>query len=61
VPPRLREKCEATSPEFEAAIEMTGQALMHFNLPERDVLRVASTIRRERYGDTADKGGAAQA
>ncbi len=40
---------EVTSPEFEAAIEMTRQALIHFNMPAHDVLRVASTIRREQY------------
>jgi CPA2 family monovalent cation:H+ antiporter-2 len=40
---------EVTSPEFEAAIEMTRQALMYFNVPAHDVLQVASAIRRERY------------
>lgn len=40
---------EVTSPEFEAAIEMTRQALMYFNVPAHDVLRVASAIRHERY------------
>lgn len=49
---------EVTSPEFEAAIEMTRQALMHFNVSAHDVLRVASTMRRERYDDNAEKGGA---
>jgi CPA2 family monovalent cation:H+ antiporter-2 len=50
---------EVTSPEFEAAIEMTRQALLHFNLPAHDVLRVASAIRRARYepaGRTDDSG-----
>jgi CPA2 family monovalent cation:H+ antiporter-2 len=47
---------EVTSPEFEAAIEMTRQALMHFNVPAHDVLRVASVIRRERYDTASDKG-----
>lgn len=46
---------EVTSPEFEAAIEMTRQALMHFNVPAHDVLRVASEIRRERYNPAGDK------
>jgi monovalent cation:H+ antiporter-2, CPA2 family len=41
---------EVASPEFEAAIEMTRQALIHLNVPAYDILRVASTIRRERYG-----------
>jgi CPA2 family monovalent cation:H+ antiporter-2 len=47
---------EVTSPEFEAAIEMTRQALMHFNVPAHDVLRVASAIRHERYGLTSESG-----
>jgi hypothetical protein len=41
---------EVASPEFEAAIEMTRQALVHLNVPAYDILRVASAIRRERYG-----------
>ncbi|OFW04570.1 MAG: portal protein [Acidobacteria bacterium RIFCSPLOWO2_02_FULL_67_36] len=40
---------EVTSPEVEAAIEMTRQALMYFNVPPHDVLQVASAIRHERY------------
>ena len=40
---------EVTSPEFEAAIEMTRQSLMYFNVPAQDVLRVASAIRRAGY------------
>ena len=32
------------------AIEMTRQALIHLNVPAYDILRVASAIRRERYG-----------
>jgi CPA2 family monovalent cation:H+ antiporter-2 len=50
---------EVTSPEFEAAIEMTRQALMYFNVPAHDVLRVASEIRHERYamkGDSSVSG-----
>ena len=31
-------------------IEMTRQALIHLNVPAYDILRVASAIRRERYG-----------
>jgi CPA2 family monovalent cation:H+ antiporter-2 len=38
-----------TSPEFEAAIEMTRQALVYFNVPAHEVLQVASAIRHERY------------
>ncbi len=41
---------EVASPEFEAAIEMTRQALIHLNVPAYDILRVAGVIRRERYG-----------
>jgi CPA2 family monovalent cation:H+ antiporter-2 len=44
---------EVTSPEFEAAIEMTRQALLRFNLPAHEVLQVSSAIRRERYGIAA--------
>jgi monovalent cation:H+ antiporter-2, CPA2 family len=40
---------EVTSPEFEAAIEMTRQALVHCNVPAHEILQVASAIRRERY------------
>jgi CPA2 family monovalent cation:H+ antiporter-2 len=47
---------EVASPEIEAAIEMTQQALMYFNVPAHDVLRVASAIRRERYEGA--RGGA---
>jgi hypothetical protein len=38
-----------TSPEFEAAIEMTRQALTHLNVPADEILQVASTMRREGY------------
>lgn len=41
---------EVTSPEFEAGIEMTRQALLHLDVPAHDILRVASFIRRARYG-----------
>jgi CPA2 family monovalent cation:H+ antiporter-2 len=40
---------EVASPEIEAAIEMTQQALMYFNVPAHQVLQVASGIRHERY------------
>jgi monovalent cation:H+ antiporter-2, CPA2 family len=40
---------EVTSPEFEAAIEMTRQALTHLNVPADEILRVASAMRREGY------------
>jgi CPA2 family monovalent cation:H+ antiporter-2 len=56
---------EVTSPEFEAAIEMTRQALLHFNVPAHDILHVASALRHEQYGapDTPrdpDIGGMSQ-
>jgi K+:H+ antiporter len=40
---------EVTSPEFEAAIEMIRQALIHFDMPSDEILRVTSAVRRERY------------
>jgi CPA2 family monovalent cation:H+ antiporter-2 len=40
---------EVTAPEVEAAIEMTRQALLYFEVPAHDVLRVASAIRRQQY------------
>jgi monovalent cation:H+ antiporter-2, CPA2 family len=43
---------EVTSPEFEAAIEMTRQALTYLHVPAHDVLQVASAIRRTQYGST---------
>ena len=49
---------EVTSPEFEAAIEMTRQALLYFHVPASEVLRVASAIRHERYMQ-ADQTGLA--
>ncbi len=45
---------EVASPEIEAAIEMTQQALIYFNVPAHDVLRVASAIRHERYERARD-------
>ncbi len=47
---------EVTSPEFEAAIEMTRQALMYFNVPAHEVLRVASAIRHEGYDLKRESG-----
>ena len=41
---------EVTSPEFEAAIEMTRQALLHLDVPAQEIVQVATAIRRERYG-----------
>ena len=46
---------EVASPEFEAGIEMTRQALIHLNVPAYDILRVASAIRRERYGVSGEQ------
>ncbi len=47
---------EVTSPEFEAAIEMTRQALLYFEVPAHEVLSVASAIRRERYVQANQSG-----
>jgi CPA2 family monovalent cation:H+ antiporter-2 len=38
---------EVTSPEFEAAIEMTRQALAHLSVPAGEILDIASAMRRE--------------
>jgi CPA2 family monovalent cation:H+ antiporter-2 len=43
---------EVTSPELEAAIEMTRQALTHFNVSADDVLGIGTAMRRARYDDT---------
>jgi CPA2 family monovalent cation:H+ antiporter-2 len=40
---------DVTSPEFEAAIEMTREALVHLDLPVDDIQRVTTTMRREGY------------
>jgi K+:H+ antiporter len=40
---------DVTSPEFEAAIEMTREALVHLALPADEIQRVTTTMRRERY------------
>jgi CPA2 family monovalent cation:H+ antiporter-2 len=47
---------EVTSPELEAAIEMTRQALMHFQVSAHDVLRIGGAMRHARYADSGDKG-----
>jgi monovalent cation:H+ antiporter-2, CPA2 family len=41
---------DVTSPEFEAAIEMTREALIRLAIPTDEVQRVTTTMRRERYG-----------
>jgi CPA2 family monovalent cation:H+ antiporter-2 len=41
---------DVTSPEFEAAIEMTREALIHLAIPTDEIQRVTTTMRRERYG-----------
>ena len=40
---------DVTSPEFEAAIEMTREALVRLAMPPDDIQRVTTTMRRERY------------
>lgn len=47
---------EVTSPEFEAAIEMTRQALIYFHVPAHEILRVASAIRHEQYAHIGELG-----
>ena len=40
---------DVTSPEFEAAIEMTREALVYLGLPADEIQRVTTTTRRERH------------
>jgi CPA2 family monovalent cation:H+ antiporter-2 len=40
---------DVTSPEFEAAIEMTREALVHLGVATDEIQRVTTTMRRERY------------
>jgi CPA2 family monovalent cation:H+ antiporter-2 len=40
---------DVTSPEFEAAIEMTREALVHLERPADEIQRVTTAMRRERY------------
>lgn len=47
---------EVTSPELEAAIEMTCQALIQLHVPAHEVLRIASAIRHERYARAGSEG-----
>ena len=47
---------DVTSPEFEAAIEMTRQALMHFKFSAYDVIRIAGRMRRTGYDGTGERG-----
>ena len=47
---------EVTSPELEAAIEMTCQALIQLDVPAHEVLRIASAIRHERYAREGSEG-----
>jgi len=48
---------EVASPQYEAAIEMTRQALAHFNVPAHEILQVASAIRHQGYALAKDAGG----
>ena len=41
---------EVASPQYEAAIEMTRQALTHLHVPNEEIVNVARAIRRDRYG-----------
>jgi len=49
---------DVTSPELEAAIEITRQALIHFDVPAQEILEVAGPIRRQQYGTTRDSSRA---
>jgi len=40
---------DVTSPEFEAAIEMTREALVHRSVPDDEIRRVTIAMRREHY------------
>jgi CPA2 family monovalent cation:H+ antiporter-2 len=40
---------QLTSPQFEAAIEMTRQVLEHFDVPAEEILRVGNAIREDRF------------
>ena len=40
---------EVVQPEFEAALEITRQALLHLNIPTTDIQRFTDAIRRELY------------
>jgi CPA2 family monovalent cation:H+ antiporter-2 len=42
---------DVTSPEFETAIEMTREALVHLALPADEIQRVTTTMRRKEYRD----------
>ena len=46
---------EVVSPQNEAAIEMTTQALMRLDVPPQEVLRVAASMRREHGRATGDE------
>jgi CPA2 family monovalent cation:H+ antiporter-2 len=40
---------EVVQPEFEAALEITRQALLHLNIPATEIRKFADAIRRELY------------
>jgi monovalent cation:H+ antiporter-2, CPA2 family len=50
---------EVTSPEFEAAIEMARQAMLHFQVPTQQILRVASALRHQQYGRANENAASA--
>jgi CPA2 family monovalent cation:H+ antiporter-2 len=52
---------EVASPELEAAIEMTRQAMTHLDVPTHDVLQIAAAIRRRRAGADEAAGQSARA
>ena len=40
---------DVTSPEFEAAVEMTREALVHLSRPANEIQRVTTAMRRDPY------------
>jgi CPA2 family monovalent cation:H+ antiporter-2 len=46
---------DVTSPEYEAAIDMTRRALAHFDVAAGEIERIAGAIRGERYASRTAK------
>lgn len=52
---------EAVQPEFEASLEMTRQALLHFDIPPTEILKFTDSIRRMLYAPLYDEHESYQA
>ncbi len=52
---------ETVQPEFEASLEMTRQALLHFDMPATEIQQFADSIRQLLYAPLYDKHGSYQA